>query len=80
MNTSPNFTTDKATGKTNQITITNEKGRLSQTEIDRMVREAERFKEEDEVNKLKVEWCYVRPSFSYAFYPFCVVFIYTKFV
>jgi len=46
---------DKATGKTNQITITNEKGRLSQTEIDRMVREAERFKEEDEVNKLKVE-------------------------
>merc|ERR1712003_457376 len=31
---------DKSTGKTNQITITNEKGRLSQAEIDRMVQEA----------------------------------------
>jgi len=46
---------DKASGKTNQITITNEKGRLSQTEIDRMVQEAERFKGEDEANKQKVE-------------------------
>merc|ERR1712144_113123 len=32
---------DKSTGKSNQITITNEKGRLSQSEIDRMVQEAE---------------------------------------
>merc|ERR1711862_835962 len=32
---------DKSTGKQNQITITNEKGRLSQSEIDRMVIEAE---------------------------------------
>jgi L1 cell adhesion molecule like protein len=31
---------DKSTGKSNQITITNEKGRLSQAEIDRMVQEA----------------------------------------
>merc|ERR1711882_16532 len=30
---------DKSTGKSNQITITNEKGRLSQAEIDRMVQE-----------------------------------------
>merc|ERR1740139_1549099 len=34
---------DKSTGKQNQITITNEKGRLSQSEIDRMVQEAEEF-------------------------------------
>merc|ERR1719399_1190960 len=42
-------------GKTNQITITNEKGRLSQSEIDRMVSEAEKYKAEDEANKSKVE-------------------------
>jgi len=46
---------DKSTGKSNQITITNEKGRLSQEEIDRMVQEAEKYKEEDESNKAKVE-------------------------
>jgi len=46
---------DKSTGKSNQITITNEKGRLSQAEIDRMVQEAEKFKEEDELNKSKIE-------------------------
>jgi len=46
---------DKSTGKTNQITITNEKGRLSQSEIDRMVAEAEKFKTEDDANREKVE-------------------------
>merc|ERR1719401_2769096 len=46
---------DKSTGKSNQITITNEKGRLSQAEIDRMVQEAEKFRAEDETNKLKIE-------------------------
>ncbi|CAE8632098.1 unnamed protein product, partial [Polarella glacialis] len=46
---------DKSTGKSNQITITNEKGRLSQAEIDRMVQEAEKFRGEDEANKGKVE-------------------------
>merc|ERR1712160_61641 len=46
---------DKSTGKSNQITITNEKGRLSQSEIDRMVQEAEKYKEEDEANKGKVK-------------------------
>merc|ERR1712199_43126 len=34
---------------------TNEKGRLSQAEIDRMVSEAEKFKAEDEANKSKIE-------------------------
>merc|ERR1711874_783810 len=46
---------DKSTGKSNQITITNEKGRLSQAEIDRMVQEAEKFRAEDEQNKQKIE-------------------------
>jgi len=46
---------DKSTGKVNQITITNEKGRLSQSDIDRMVSEAEKFAEEDEQNKQKIE-------------------------
>merc|ERR1711939_375762 len=46
---------DKSTGKQNQITITNEKGRLSQSEIDRMVSEAEQYRAEDEANKGKVE-------------------------
>ena len=40
---------DKGTGKAESITITNEKGRLSQEEIDRMVKEAEEFAAEDEV-------------------------------
>lgn len=38
---------DKAAGRAESITITNDKGRLSQEEIDRMVREAEEFAEED---------------------------------
>merc|ERR1712159_73757 len=46
---------DKSTGKANQITITNEKGRLSQSEIDRMVQEAEKYRAEDEANKEKIE-------------------------
>merc|ERR1719305_1517201 len=46
---------DKSTGKANQITITNEKGRLSQAEIDRMVQEAEKYAAEDEANKNKIE-------------------------
>jgi len=46
---------DKSTGKSQQITITNEKGRLSQSEIDRMVEEAEKYKGEDEANKAKIE-------------------------
>ena len=46
---------ESASGKTNKITITNDKGRLSQSEIDRMVEEAEKYKHEDEANKNKIE-------------------------
>ncbi|KAI9921771.1 hypothetical protein PsorP6_001880 [Peronosclerospora sorghi] len=46
---------EKSTGKEQTITITNDKGRLSQAEIDRMVAEAEKYKDQDERNKLRVE-------------------------
>lgn len=46
---------DKGTGKAESITITNDKGRLSQEEIDRMVAEAEEFAEEDKAMKNKIE-------------------------
>ncbi|KAI3978291.1 hypothetical protein MKX01_013089 [Papaver californicum] len=46
---------DKASGKAEKITITNEKGRLSQEEIDRMVKEAEDFAEEDKKVKEKID-------------------------
>ena len=39
---------DKSTGKSNNITITNDKGRLSKADIDRMVADAKKYKEEDE--------------------------------
>ncbi|CCK70926.1 Hsp70 family ATPase KAR2 KNAG_0F02620 [Huiozyma naganishii CBS 8797] len=47
--------TDKGTGKSESITITNDKGRLTQDEIDKMVEEAEKYASEDEAFKTKVE-------------------------
>ncbi|KAI3986896.1 hypothetical protein MKX01_014597 [Papaver californicum] len=46
---------DKASGKAEKITITTDKDRLSQEEIDRMVKEAEDFAEEDKKVKEKIE-------------------------
>ena len=46
---------DKSTGKKNKITITNDKGRLSKEEIERMVSDAEKFKAEDEAARATVE-------------------------
>ncbi|CAC5423061.1 HSPA1s [Mytilus coruscus] len=45
---------DKSTGKSKQITITNDRGRLSKEDIDRMVSEAEKYKDEDEKQKQRV--------------------------
>ena len=47
--------TDKAGGKTNKITITNDKGRLSKEDIERMVSEAEKYKEEDNRHKERID-------------------------
>jgi len=46
---------DKASGKSEKITITNDKGRLSQEEIDRMVKEAEDMAEEDKKTKERID-------------------------
>ncbi|XP_013780850.1 heat shock 70 kDa protein cognate 4-like [Limulus polyphemus] len=46
---------DKSTGKENKITITNDKGRLSKEEIEKMVKEAENYREEDEKQKSRIQ-------------------------
>jgi L1 cell adhesion molecule like protein len=45
---------DKGSGKSEKIVITNDKGRLSKEEIERMVQDAEKYKEEDQVYEKKV--------------------------
>jgi heat shock protein 5 len=47
--------TDKGSGKKEEITITNDRGSLTQEDIDRMVRQAEEFEEEDKKVKERVE-------------------------
>jgi heat shock protein 5 len=56
---------DKGTGKSEKITITAEKGRLSEEEIERMVREAEEFAEEDKKVKERVDKRNALESYSY---------------
>ena len=46
---------EKSTGKENKITITNDSGRLSKEEIERLVNEADKYKAEDEANKARIE-------------------------
>ncbi|KEP63548.1 UNVERIFIED_CONTAM: chaperonin protein BiP [Hammondia hammondi] len=46
---------DKGTGKSEKITITNDKGRLTPEEIERMISEAEKFAEEDKKVKERVD-------------------------
>ena len=46
---------EKSTGKQNKIVITNDKGRLSKDDIDRLVKEAEKFKDEDKKVKERIE-------------------------
>merc|ERR1712093_753430 len=52
---------DKGTGKKEAITITNDTGRLSQEEIDRMISDAEKFADEDKAMKERVD---ARNAFS----------------
>merc|ERR1711959_22553 len=56
---------EKSTGKINKITITNDKGRLSKEEIERMVQEAEKYKAEDDTHKEKIEAKNSLENFSY---------------
>lgn len=46
---------DKGAGVKNEITITNDKGRLSKEEIEQMIRDAEQFAEEDKKAKEKID-------------------------
>ena len=46
---------EKSSGSKEEITVTNDKGRLSKEDIERMVQEAEEFKEDDEREKNKIE-------------------------
>jgi len=46
---------DKTTGRQNKITITNDKGRLSKEDIERMVAEAEKYKAEDEAAAERIQ-------------------------
>jgi len=45
---------DKSTGKENKITITNDKGRLTKEQIEKMVNEAEKYKDEDEKQRDRI--------------------------
>ncbi|KAF4609424.1 hypothetical protein D9613_012926 [Agrocybe pediades] len=57
---------DKTTrGKSNRITITNDKGRLSKEEIERMVEEAEKYKAEDEAAAARITVKNALESYSY---------------
>ena len=46
---------DESTGRTNAITITNDSGRLSKADIDRMVADAEKYRKEDELQRETIE-------------------------
>jgi L1 cell adhesion molecule like protein len=56
---------DKTTGQKNKITITNDKGRLSKEEIEKMVQDAEKYKAEDEEHKKKVEHKNALENYAY---------------
>ena len=56
---------DKTTGKSNRITITNDKGRLSKEEIERMVSEAEKYKAEDAEATARITAKNALESYSY---------------
>ncbi|TID31325.1 hypothetical protein CANINC_000036 [Pichia inconspicua] len=57
---------EKGTGKTQKITITNDKGRLSQEDIERMVAEAEKFKDEDEKEAARIAAKNQLESYAYS--------------
>lgn len=56
---------EKSTGKENKITISNDKGRLSKDDIERMVSEAEKYKQQDELQKERVTAKNALESYAY---------------
>jgi L1 cell adhesion molecule like protein len=57
---------EKSTGRTNKITITNDKGRLSKEEIERMVSEAAEYKDADEKVANRIQSKNALESYSYS--------------
>merc|ERR1712036_45376 len=57
--------TDKSTGSSESITITDNKGRLTEEEIERLVSEADKFKAEDEAVKARLDARNGLESFAY---------------
>lgn len=57
---------EKGTGKTNKIVITNDKGRLSKEEIERMLSEAEKYKAEDEAEASRISAKNGLESYAYS--------------
>ncbi|CAK4034385.1 hsp70 [Lecanosticta acicola] len=57
---------EKGTGKTNKIVITNDKGRLSKEEIERMLSEAEKYKAEDEAEAGRIQAKNGLESYAYS--------------
>ncbi|UKZ64551.1 uncharacterized protein TrAtP1_005766 [Trichoderma atroviride] len=57
---------EKGTGKSNKIVITNDKGRLSKEEIERMLSDAEKYKEEDEAEGKRVSAKNGLESYAYS--------------
>jgi heat shock 70kDa protein 1/2/6/8 len=57
---------EKGTGKSNKITITNDKGRLSKEDIERMVNDAEKYKDEDEKEKNRITARNSAESYAYS--------------
>ena len=57
---------EKGTGKTQKITITNDKGRLSKEDIERMVSEAEKYKDEDEKEAARIQAKNTLESYTYS--------------
>ena len=46
---------EKATGKSEKIVVTNDSGRLSKEEIERMLKEAKEFEEQDKITKERID-------------------------
>jgi len=57
---------EKGTGKSNKIVITNDKGRLSKEDIERMLAEAEKYKAEDEAEASRIQAKNGLESYAYS--------------
>lgn len=71
---------DKSTGRSEHITISNDKGRLTRNDIDKMLNEAERFKAEDEASKKKVEIRNQLEGYIFGCKTVCIINIYMRFL